>query len=156
MLLLATLVLAACQPADEEAPPSPASTASPASPANSASPAAAVASGPITTPEELSGYYRIAGIDGAEIEGSEGFGVRFTEDRVMVLAQCIKTEWLYRFEGERIVVTVDNLREPCRRALSPDERAIASAFDGMERASRTPANAILIEGSGGSLTLFSQ
>jgi len=150
VLLLATLVLAACQPADEEAPASPASSASPASPVD------AVASGPITTPEELSGYYRIAGIDGAEIEGSEGFGVRFTEDRVMVLAQCIKTEWLYRFEGARIVVTADKLREPCRRALSPDERAIASAFDGMERASRTPANAILIEGSGASLTLFSQ
>jgi hypothetical protein len=139
LIAVSLLALAVCQPAPE---PEPAGEVR-------------IAVGPITSASELAGYYRIGGIKDVEL-GDEGFPVQITEDRVMVLARCVRTEWIYRFEGERIAVTAEDQREPCRRALNPDERAIVYAFGGMERATRTPANGILIEGTGPAITLFSQ
>jgi hypothetical protein len=44
----------------------------------------------------------------------------------------------------------------CRRALLPEEDAIAAAFDNAGMVRRTPANGIEFTGGGHSVLLFSQ
>jgi len=138
---LALAALAGCQPA-----PAPESAAD-----------IAVKVGPITTSSELEGIYRVADIGGIDMADLDhGFAVSIERGRIDVLANCINTHWTYRFEDARLVTAPVEDHGPCRRALMQDERAIMEAFDGAQRASRTPSNGILIEGSGPSLTLFTQ
>ncbi len=141
--LLAGLALAACQPA---APP------------ESHPPAeeVLVKVGPITSAEELEGIYRVADLEGIDMDGlGHGFSVIITRSEIDTLERCIYLHWRYRFEGERLVTDAIE-RSPCRRALNPDEAALMDALDGAEKATRTPSNGILLEGPGGSVTLFTQ
>ena len=137
---LALLTLAACQPVAE-----PESAAD-----------VRVRVGPITSAEELEGIYRVADIEGIDMASLDrGLSVSITPDTIRVLDNCVSTAWTYRFEGERLVTT--SIPGPtCRRALLREEAAAIRAFSGADRVSRTPANGVLFEGSGGSVTLFSQ
>lgn len=138
--VFALLTLAACQPVAE-----PESTGD-----------ARVRVGPITSPDDLEGIYRVADIEGIDMAALDrGLSVEITQDRIDVQENCVSTDWTYRFEGQRLVTTV--IEGPtCRRALMPEEAAIMKAFTGADRVSRTPASGVRFEGSGGSVTLFSQ
>jgi hypothetical protein len=137
---LALLALSACQPAAE-----PESTGD-----------VRVKVGPITSAEDLEGVYRVADIEGIDMAKLDrGLSVEITQERIDVLENCVSSDWAYRFEGQRLVTTV--IEGPtCRRALLREEAAAIRAFSGADRVSRTPANGVLFEGSGGSITLFSQ
>ena len=139
-LAAALLALAACQPAPRESAGQPVPAATPA---------------PIVSAEELEGEYRLAGIDGQDPNLPEGVAISITADEIHVPGACVITGWRYRFEDSRLVTeTIEGAA--CRRAVLPHEQAIMAVFSSPDRVSRTAANGILFEGSGGSITLFSQ
>jgi hypothetical protein len=140
-LLLAGLTLASCQPA-----PRPDNTRE-----------FELKVGPITSAAELDGMYRVAelaDIDMAELD--RGVSVSIVHGRIDVLLQCVNVHWDIRFEGERLITRPVEDHEPCRRAQMPEEAVIQDAFDHADRVSRTPSNGISFEGSGSSVTLFTQ
>jgi len=142
LLVFTVLALAACQPAPqpESAPPE----------------AVQVAAGPITSAAGLEGMYRVAGIEGYDLADLPiGFSVSIGPDEIDVPETCFNVHWRYRFEAGRIV-TEPVVRPPCRGMLSFEGQALTRGFSGAERVTRTPANGILIEGSGPAITLFSQ
>ena len=137
---IALFTLAACQPGE-----GPASTES-----------GRVAVGPITSAQMLEGEYRVAGINDDDLASLDvGFAVAISQDKIEIVDNCVMTDWSYRFEGERIV-TATIPGPTCRRSILPQEQALMAAFTGAQKVSRTPANGVLFEGSGGTVTLFSQ
>lgn len=132
--------LAACQPADEAPPAIPDDTGS----------ASIIASS-----DSLAGEYRVAGIDGADVNLPHGISASITDDRIDVHSDCIRFAWTYRFE-EQLLVTEDAPVASCRRALLPEEQALAEAVEAADVVRRTPANGVELSGGGRSLLLFSQ
>lgn len=141
---LALFALAACQPAAQENPGQPAPA-----------PVPAATPEPILSAAELQGEYRLAGIDGQDPNLPEGVAVSITADAIAVPGACVLAGWRYRFEDGRLA-TEEIAGPACRRAVLPHEQAIKAVFDSPDRVTRTPANGILIEGGGRSITLFSQ
>ncbi len=154
LFMAAALALGACQPvaepesAETEAPAS-ANTEAPASADTEATPSA------ISSSAELAGEYRLAGINGEDFNEPIGVAVSITSDRIDFVGSCVFTHWTYRFEGEQIVTQMEE-GPTCRRALAPWETTARDALSAAQSVSRTPSNGILIDGPGGSLTLFSQ
>lgn len=139
---IALIALAGCQPAEP--------------PQSIGGEQGRVAVGPITSAENLVGLYRVAGLDGIDMAKlHRGMSVQITGDTIDVLENCVTTNWSYRFEGERLVTTA-NEGPTCRRALMQEESLLIHGFTGAQKVSRTAANGILFEGTGGSVTLFSQ
>ncbi|WP_336979548.1 hypothetical protein [Altererythrobacter fulvus] len=152
----ALLGLAACQPGPAPEPASESADESAPERAPESTGDARVRVGPITSAEELEGIYRVADIEGIDMAALDrGLAVEITRDRIDVLESCVSSDWAYRFEGQQLITST--IEDPtCRRAVFPEEAAIMRAFTGASRVSRTAANGILFEGSGGSVTLFSQ
>ena len=109
----------------------------------------------IATSEALAGEYRVAGIDGTDVNLPHGITASITADRIDVQSDCIRFAWSYRFE-DRLLVTEQAPVATCRRALFPEERALSEAVEAADLVRRTPANGIELSGSGRSVTLFSQ
>ncbi len=154
-------VLAACSPPAPESPapespalesPAPKSTA-PESPASESRPA--IAEGTMMTSAALVGEYRVAGVDGQDINLPHGISASISDDEIEVQSQCIRFKWAYTLVGEVLAAS----RVPvtsCQRGLLPEEDAIARAFDQAAQARRTSANGIEFSGAGHTVTLFSQ
>lgn len=149
---LLLFALAACQPAND---PENAATP-PAGPAPTATaPDAAPAPDIVASPESLAGEYRVAGVDGADIDLPHGISAVIGPDRIDLTSDCIRLAWSYRFE-EGVLATERVPVPSCRRALLPQEEAIAAAFDAAGVVRRTPANGMEFSGGEHSVTLFSQ
>jgi hypothetical protein len=154
--LLATLLLTGCGPAGSEATPAAEQEASP-TPAG-ATQAKSPAFNPAATPaaESLAGEYRVAGIDGVELDAPIGIAVSIGP-RSIELAPCAGFAWTYThangvLETERIPVSPD---EPICRI--PEETARAGvAMAAASRVRRTSANGLEFSGGGRSVLLFSQ
>ena len=115
----------------------------------------AIAEGVIISPAALVGEYRVAGVDGQDINLPHGITASISDDEIEVQSQCIRFKWAYTIsEGDLTASRVPMVS--CRRGLYPEEEAIARAFDQAARAQRTPANGIEFVGAGHSVTLFSQ
>ena len=153
LLIAATMALAACQPTSDAGSADTATPTSDAPTSDATAPAAPAAA--ISSSAELAGEYRLAGINDADFNEPIGVAVSIPEDQIDFTGNCVFTHWTYRFEGERIVTQMAE-GATCRRALAPWETAARDALSGAESVSRTPSNGILIDGPGGSLTLFSQ
>lgn len=142
LILLATFAaLAACAPVANE----PAATGSDP----------AVAAGAIMTPAALMGEYRVAGVDGQDINLSHGISASISDREIEVLSDCIRLKWTYTLADGMLAAD----RMPamsCRRALLPEEQAISRAFDDAVQVRRTAANGIEFSGEGHRVTLFSQ
>jgi hypothetical protein len=139
LLCLSAIAVAACQPNDE-APQSAPDEAD---------------SSIIATSEALAGEYRVAGIDGEDVDLPHGITASITGDRIDVQSDCIRFAWSYRFE-DRLLVTEQAPVASCRRALLPEERALSEAVEAADVVRRTPTNGIELSGNGRSVTLFSQ
>lgn len=141
--IFAPLLLAACTaapPAKREASPAPSPTQA------SVAPAANVA---------LPGEYRVAGVDGREIDQPYAITASVTASRIHVTADCLNFAWSYSRQGDRIA-TERVAVEGCGRGPTPAEEAVVAAFDAAERVARSPANGIELSGPGHTVTLFSQ
>ncbi|MGB5777681.1 MAG: hypothetical protein WBH10_01250 [Allopontixanthobacter sediminis] len=115
----------------------------------------AVADGVIIAPAALTGEYRLAGVDGRDINLSHGISASISEHEIEVLSQCIRFKWTYAL-ADGVLATERTPSMSCRRALLPEEEAISRAFDDAVQVRRTPANGIEFSGEGHTVTLFSQ
>jgi hypothetical protein len=103
----------------------------------------------------LVGEYRVAGVDGATVDLPHGVTSRISADRIDVSAGCIQWAWSYVFKAGQ--VSTERLpSRSCRRALFPQEQALAEALDAAQDVRRTPANGVEFSGAGRSVLLFSQ
>lgn len=149
-LIVATLVLAACQA--EEPPPEPSPVTSEADPGPGQP---AIATGIITDPVALEGEYRVAGIDGAEVDLPHAMTASITQDTLRYTSQCVTGAWRYRFEGQQLMLDPE-VEAVCDRGRYPEEDAIEVAFAAATHVRRTASNAIQFSGGGHSVTLQSQ
>lgn len=161
---LAALALAGCQPGDggepEEAAETPAAMPNAAgSPTPTSSPTArpdseeGEAEG--ITAAELTGEYRIAGVDGGDINLPHGITASIGADRIDVTSGCVEMAWSYRLEGAGLTTTSIPV-VTCDRGRYPEEEAIAAAFSAAREVERTASNGLRFSGGGRSVTLFSQ
>ena len=108
---------------------------------------------PFTAPGQLRGSYRVAGIDGTEFTSlNQAHQVTISDSLIAVPGDCTRNGWGYRFEGTALVTQA--IEGPaCRRAETAEEAALARALAGATKASPTPWHGIMIEGTGGTVTL---
>ena len=109
----------------------------------------------IASAAELAGEYRVAGIDGSEIDLPHAVTASIDVERIHLTSDCVNLAWSYRFEGERLV-TEQAPAESCARGFDATERALLAALDVADAVHRTPANAVELSGGGHAVTLFSQ
>jgi hypothetical protein len=106
---------------------------------------------------ELAGEYRIAGVDGQDIDLPNGITASIGQGRITVSSGCIRRGWSYTYEHGRLATRPAKTAAPrCVPGLRPEEAAVFAAFDAAQRASRTPANGIAISAGEHEVTLFSQ
>lgn len=146
-LALALMALAGCgqQPAREPRPT--ASSVPAATPAPAAEPPLPAA--------ELPGEYRIAGVDGRDIDLPHAITASIDGGRIRVTSGCLRRDWTYVYEGGRLTTKKASVLS-CLPNPRPEEAAVFAAFEPAQTAVRTPANAIEITGGGHTVTLFSQ
>ncbi|GGC37431.1 hypothetical protein GCM10011371_26140 [Novosphingobium marinum] len=146
---LLPLALAACAPAAEDG----------------AAPPENAQSGP-EAPTTLAGGWRVAGIDGEELDGPEGIGLLGDEDTIWWSPRCAGQERAYRISGGTIETGAGPAAEAqpsgvpppavCTIGLPAGLEDVMRALDAAERIERTPENGVRISGGGHSLLLFSQ
>lgn len=137
LAILAVLALGACQPAAEEPPAPP-----PGRP-------------PIASAAELAGEFRVAGIDGSDIDLPHAITATIDAERIEVQSDCIGLAWTFTL-AEGVLATAQTPTRSCRRAFDPTEMALMGALDVADTVRRTEANGIEFSGGGHSVTLFSQ
>jgi len=151
--LLALLV--ACTESPEKPTAEPVASSSPAVPRSSPSPAATAADAPAATAPAITGEYRIAGVNGRDINQPYAITASISADRIHVTADCINLGWSYTQQGAAIA-TKRVAVEGCGRGMTAAEEAITAAFDAARTVVRTPSNAIEFRAQGHTVTLFSQ
>jgi hypothetical protein len=107
------------------------------------------------SPIRIVGEYRVAGVDGGDINLPHGISASIGENRIEVSSQCVEMAWSYRFEGARLV-TEAIPGVTCDRGRYPEEQAIEAAFDAAREVERTESNGVRFSGGGRSVLLFSQ
>lgn len=163
---LSLAMLAACTAASEpssrsSSPPSPSPAASTQSmPTPGVAPPSTTASSPRVPAElipasELIGEWRIAGIDGREIDAPYAITASIDGKRIHVVADCINLAWSYAAESGSITTKRVPV-EGCARGLSAQEQALVAALDTATGFGRVPSNAIEIFSTGRRVTLYSQ
>jgi hypothetical protein len=110
---------------------------------------------PIASAAELAGEYRVAAVDGAEIDLLHGVTASIDAARITVTSDCIVMAWSYTL-ADGALATEQAPAQSCRRAYLPTELELLAALDVADAAKRTPANAVELTGGGHSVTLFSQ
>ncbi len=135
LAILPALALAACQREPEQA-------------AASEPPA-------ISSATEIAGEYRVAGVDGSDIDLPHAVTASIDAQRIHLVSDCVNLAWSYTL-GDGVLATETAPVEGCARGLDPTEQALLAAFDVADTVRRTPANALEFSGGGHSVTLFSQ
>lgn len=151
LLSFASLLVAAC--ADPEAQPVTPPDA--ATRSNVLNTAPSPASEEREVVESIEGLYRVAGVDGRDINLPHGITATIDGSQIEVHSQCVRFTWTYRFEGGRLI-TEPIPQVICQRAQYAEEQAIDAALTAAERVRRTAANGLEFSGGGHSITLFSQ
>ena len=152
--LLAAFLLTACGPDGEEpaAEPEQRTSASPAAvaPPDTFDPA------PVPTPESLAGEYRVAGIDGEELDAPIGIAVSIS-DTTIELEPCAGYAWTYTFQSGRLQtkrIPVSAEHASCE--VVSEVARVGVALAEATSVSRTAANGLDFRGGGRSVLLFSQ
>jgi hypothetical protein len=114
------------------------------------------AASPVPAPPiRIAGEYRVAGVDGGDIDLPHGISASIGESRIEVSSQCVEMAWSYRFDGAQLVTEAIPVVS-CDRGRYPEEQAIEAAFDAARGVERTESNGIRFSGGGRSVLLFSQ
>lgn len=146
---LIALSLSACRPAEPVTSPGPAHPPAPA-PAPPRDGRVAVASG-----AEIAGEWRVAGVAGETIDQPEGIAASVRGDRLRLTAGCVNLEWAMVLAAGRVTF-VRRAAEGCGRGLTPVEERVVAAVTSASAAYRLPSNALVFDGPGGALVLFTQ
>ena len=152
------LAITACGQADqstqvEPAPSLPTASSSPNPPSYAAEPSIS-----------LSGYWRVAGIDGTEFDEPVGIALKGDEAAIWWEPRCAGVARGYQITGRSITFkSLESPRAPdsptapvCAIGLPPRLNDVFAALDAATSVERTPANGIQIAGGSRSVTLFSQ
>lgn len=157
-MLLPLAALAACSQSNEPAAPEPElATASDEGTERPLFPA----------PASIIGEYRVAGIDGEALDQPYGVALSITESEISFEPRCAGFVWTYTYAPDGTLTTErhpdyggevapDGSVVACAVGLRPTDIALGKAIDAVERAGRTPANAIELSGGGHTVTVFSQ
>lgn len=123
--------------------------------------------------EDLTGEWRVAGIDGREVTGSEGIALSADNWSIWWEPRCA-AQWVpYRIVNERFIVpelppappppppTPGEAPPPplpviCTLRPPPGVESVMKALRAADAIKRTSENSVQISGSGSSVTLFSQ
>lgn len=114
---------------------------------------------PLIPAGNLTGEYRVAGIDGAAIDAPFGLALSISDTRIDFDGPCGGYAWDYLLEGTRLenVRTVSPYPACLARArIHHRVFDLARALDAVTVAERTPANGIELSGADRSVTLYSQ
>ncbi len=162
LIVLAALALAACSQESEQEEQV---TILPA-PGGIANPPPAPPTTPLSYVETLAGEWRVAGIDGQPLNEPYGLALSADEEEIWWEPRCANVAFSYRIDGLKLetgtsrpdapVGTDGNPPPVCAISIPPRLNDVARALDLAETVGRTPSNGLLIEGSGHSITLFSQ
>ncbi|HEY6816875.1 MAG TPA: hypothetical protein VI168_15170, partial [Croceibacterium sp.] len=82
----------------------------------------------IADPATLAGEYRVAGINGSEIDLPHAITASIDGERIHLTSDCVNFAWSYRFEGEALV-TEQVPVESCARGFDATEQELLAAFD---------------------------
>jgi hypothetical protein len=116
----------------------------------------------LPAPESLVGEYRVAGIDGEELNASFGIPLSIDQGTISYEPKCAGFVWQYAYrdgalDNERRQEKLHHPPPPvCVIAVPPELNTLASALEASDRAGRTPANGIELSGNGRSVLLFTQ
>lgn len=113
---------------------------------------------------DLSGAWRVAGIDGEALDQPVGLALTGDARQLWWEPRCAGIARTYRIDNGRIAFGPTEPPRPageptapvCSIGLPPRLDAVVRALDDAESASRTPENGVLISGPAHSLLLFSQ
>ena len=142
-MLLVVALLAGCGQAAEAPDTAPTETLSPA-------------------PQSLVGEYRVAGIDGAELNTDFGIALSIDQGHVSFEPTCAGFVWQYAYRDGVLDIErrQEKLHHPpppvCAIAIHPMQAKLAEALEAVDRAEITPVNGIELSGNGRSVLLFSQ
>ena len=119
-------------------------------------------------PIDIEGEWRLAGIDDVALDLPRAITASITEDRIMFRSDCVVIWRFYRLVGTDMSMPpppdadrdLDNPEQypppSCLRPHDDAERAIQSALVEADTAYRLPDQSLVLEGPGGSLTLYTQ
>ncbi|MBI1402038.1 MAG: hypothetical protein GC147_02345 [Porphyrobacter sp.] len=110
---------------------------------------------PLAPVADLSGEYRVAGIDGAPLDAPFGIAVSVVDNRIALDAPCGTFAWTYRMQDARLTTQRTG---PAGDGCTQDSpvRAAAAALGAATTAGRDASNAVVLSGGGHALTLYSQ
>lgn len=146
-----SLALLACNEAEAPSPDAASETGAPAEPVA----APADAGKTISSPAELAGEYRVAGVGGEAIDLPYAITASIDRDRILLSADCVNIEWAYILaDGHLQAARVPT--EGCARGLTRVEGALVEAFDGAERITRNASNGYEFTGRGPTAVLYTQ
>ncbi|WP_265569539.1 hypothetical protein [Sphingomicrobium nitratireducens] len=117
-----------------------------------------------TTPPMFEGEWRVAGVDRQEIDIGWAMTASIDADAITIVSQCMTFSRSYTREGMTLgmpdVPPATGRIEPpapvCARMPLPEEQAVSKALQGATLTYRLPDNSLVLDGEGGSLTLFTQ
>ncbi|MBW0143897.1 hypothetical protein [Sphingomicrobium clamense] len=158
-----SLAIAACSPQAESPPPAvEEERADAASEGLEALPIGARA------PVSIEGEWRLAGINGEVVDLDRAVTASISDEWIVFRSDCVVIWRFYALsrtllrvppkpDVERDPDRLENYPPPsCLRPLSEVERAVQSALVEADTAYRLPDGALVLDGPGGSLTLFTQ
>ncbi|TMM46584.1 hypothetical protein [Qipengyuania marisflavi] len=108
---------------------------------------------------DLTGEWRVAGIDGAELDGAYGIALSADDGHIWWEPGCAGQGRLFAISGNEFhrIASPDTGPQMVCDIGFPDELAqIWRAIDAADTIERTAQNGVLITGGGHSLLLFSQ
>lgn len=151
----AVTLLAGCSESPEQPSAEPVTAPTVARSQPSAAAAAGVTAQATPRAVAIEGEYRIAGINGQDIDQPYAVTASIDGGRIHLTADCLNFAWSYSLVGDAIRTRREAV-EGCGRGPTAAEEAIVAAFDAASTVARTPAGALDVSAPGHTVTLFSQ
>jgi hypothetical protein len=104
----------------------------------------------------LVGHWRIAAIDGRDLNEPQGLALVGDARQLWMEPRCAGLIRNYRISGTTFSSTLEKVGMVCMIGMPQSSGLAMQAIDAATRIERTPENGILLSGGGRSLLLFSQ
>ena len=104
----------------------------------------------------LTGHWRIAAIDGRDLNEPQGLALVGDANQLWMEPRCAGLIRNYRISGNSFSSTPENVGMVCMIGMPQSSGLAMQAIDVATRIERTPENGILLSGGGRSLLIFSQ
>ena len=119
-----------------------------------------------TAPRSLEGEWRVAGVNREIIDIEWAMTASIDEDSISIQSQCMGFSRMYALDGTMLTMpevppapegTLPTQPPPvCARTFLPEEQAVSKALQGATVAYRLPDRSLVLDGTGGSLTFYTQ